>query len=263
MANELIVCSGGFDLKAKQEIQRLVEKLGGSYSADLTTVVNLLVSANCGTQKHRTAEETLHIPIVSYDWVIASKEKQKLLRNYSFFRLKIFHGLNIWTFPPMALKGQITSNGGRHLLDYRPNCSVIVSTEEKLPTLQLFNYSAPVVTEDWVRDSARLKRRLEFDAYKIQVVESPRADEKLFLSSCIVYLHKLPEAEQVLQRKLVIGGGGTYSSKLLPLVTHIVSEEPLRYPAKVVNLNWLKDCCIKEEKLPADQYKVRTNANET
>jgi hypothetical protein len=255
MSHQLIVCSGGFDLRDKQEIQDLVETLGGSYSADLTTVVNLLVSASSDMQKHRTAEEVLQIPIVSYDWVVASKEKHKLLRNFASFRLKIFDRMQIWTYPPMPLKSMIVANGGKHLLDYRPSCTVIVSTEEKLPTLQLFNYSAPIVTEAWVRESVRLKRRLDFETFKIQCAESPRADEKLFLSSCVVYLHKLSEPELSLQRNLVIGGGGTFSLKLIPLVTHVVAEEPLKTHAKVVNLNWLKECCIKETKLTVEAFR--------
>lgn len=186
----LVVCTTTMKNAQKEEIRKLVNFMGGSYTDTLLTTTTHLVTDQVRSCKYEEAAKS-KIQIMHPDWITklwaSSQTKQtkgfpKSAADAQFdvYKLPIFFNLSVSTSGMKEgdrniIQAHVEANGGKFSPAFGKSIDILViqpedANKEKI-SLALRNNKA-IVSQQWILDSLEKGYSLNFDKYKVNLCRS-------------------------------------------------------------------------------------------
>jgi len=241
--NKLVVCLSGFSNEEKQKLETLIKSLEGVFEANLTKSAGVLVVGKTATPKYWSALNYLKIPVVRAQWLKDSARRKKFLKNYTFYKPKLFFNLHIGTYKvPRKTQQIIKKHGGILNSDEKGCFDYIVTTKQHFRTLKLISDKCSLISTDWIHRSVKFKKLLSPQDF--ENVSETETEQLTHLDKYLFYIDGYSEEDKNLIVELINTGGGSYLDKLLPCVTHVISPFKSFRNKRTVTKEWLQNVCI-------------------
>lgn len=182
----------------------------------------------------------------------------------------------------------IVEDDVEEIFSQKSHVKVIAMNAESLSNYQsqLKSIKIPVVDQEWISQCILHNRFLQPDRYSIRtdIQFVPERDEfkveldfleitmdKIessdrmmnYLMNCVVYIPRMDQKEEQIQKRLIQLGGGAHLMTIIPNVTHIICDNFSEDQSKefnkfsnvfIVSTRWLKDCMRFRTRVPEIEY---------
>lgn len=171
----------------KEEIHKLVNFMGGVYTANLTETTTHLVTDQVRSCKYEEAAKS-HVLIMHPDWITklwgCSQKKgfstSAADAQFDVYKLPIFFNLNVSTSGMKAgdrniIKAHIEANGGKFSSSFGKSVDILIIEQEdanrdkvKLAT----RINKAILSQQWILDSLEAGYSLNLEEYKVKLCRS-------------------------------------------------------------------------------------------
>ncbi|XP_076627119.1 mutagen-sensitive 101 isoform X1 [Colletes latitarsis] len=189
----LCICASGFSPQEKEQIEKLVEYMGGIFTKQLRSRVTHLITASVMSAKYETAIE-MEIPIVTKEWIdtiweVNLKEFVKADDNmFSKYKASVFLNLivtstNLPKRQKEEVKRLINDNGGIFMGPLDGAKVTVVLAPENSPLSEKLKYAKRAniacLTPNWVYESIKVGYALPFKNFLIKSSKACSTPERM------------------------------------------------------------------------------------
>ncbi|XP_017886293.1 DNA topoisomerase 2-binding protein 1 isoform X2 [Ceratina calcarata] len=189
----LCICASGLSPEEKENVQKLVEYMGGLFTKPLRSHVTHLVTGSVFSAKYERAAMDMKIPIVTKKWVEAiweenlkhfTKPDDEIFDKYKapVFLNLIVTATNLQKRQKEELKRLIGDNGGTLMGPLDPSIVKVVLVPENSPMSEKLKFAKkmniPCLLPDWVYDSIKVGYALPFKDYLIKTLTACSTPER-------------------------------------------------------------------------------------